>query len=59
MILICLPRSSGTEGLKAGVIIHSRIEGKKFLEGTGKAITGVEYEYVLVDRGESDMQCFS
>ena len=55
MILICLPRSYGTEGLEAGVIIHGRIEGKKFLEGTGKAITGVEYEYVPVAREESYM----
>ena len=57
MILICLPRSyvMVPEGLEAGVIIHGRIEGKKFLEGTGKAITGVEYEYVPVAREESYM----
>jgi hypothetical protein len=52
-------RSYNPEGLKTGVIIHCCIKRKKFFKGTGKTITGIKYNVVLVDCKRSNIYCLA
>ena len=48
-------RTYNPEGFKTGVIIHRCIKRKKFFKRTGKTITGVKYNVILVDGRRSDI----
>ena len=52
-------RGHSLKGLKTGVVIHGCIKWKKLFEGTGKTITGVKYNLVLVDRNRSNIYCLA